>query len=186
MMHRKNILLATPVFLLNFVTNAAPIQHKELPPLVPGTLDWDYIGNSFSDFAVSPQGELVVCDDSLRQQIRFHAISGPDVPLMSTFGQRGGISAGTAGEPLPDKLMRPEGANRDAAGNLYVALRYDELSPTGGLILRSFDPAGKLRWEVACHVFSECLDAVPAADGSLTAYGFRSILKKAKDARRGD
>ncbi len=139
-----------------------------------------------SAIAVSPQGELVVCDDSLRQQIRFYAISGADVRLMSTFGQRGGISAGTAGEPLPDKLMRPAGANRDAAGNLYVALRYDELSPTGGLILRSFDPAGTLRWEVACHVFSESMDVVPAADGSLTAYGFRSIFKKAKDARRGD
>jgi len=39
-----------------------------------------------SAIAVSPQGELVVCDDSLRQQIRFCAISGPDVRLMSTFG----------------------------------------------------------------------------------------------------
>lgn len=139
-----------------------------------------------SAIAVSPQGELVICDDGSRQQIRFYAIAGSDVRLMSTFGQRGGISAGTAGEPLPDKLMRPAGANRDAAGNLYVCLRYDELSPTGGLILRSFDLAGKLRWELACHVFSECMDVVPAADGSLTAYGFRSIFKKTKDGRRGD
>lgn len=82
--------------------------------------------------------------------------------------------------------MRPTGANRDAASNLYVALRYDELSPTGGFILRSFNPVGKLRREVACHWFSECMDVVPAADGSLTAYGFRSIFTKAKDARRGE
>jgi len=30
------------------------------------------------------------------------------------------------------------------------------------------------------------MDVVPAADGSLTAYGFRSIFTKAKDARRGE
>jgi len=32
-----------------------------------------------SAIAVSPQGKSVVCDDSLRQQIRFYAISGPEV-----------------------------------------------------------------------------------------------------------
>ena len=47
-----------------------------------------------SAIAVSPQGELVICDDGSRQQIRFYAVAGPDVRLMSTFGQRGGISAG--------------------------------------------------------------------------------------------
>ncbi len=139
-----------------------------------------------SAIAISPQGELVVSDDSKRQQIRFYAISGPAVRLKGVFGQLGGISAGTPGKPEPDKLMRPAGANRDAAGNLYVALRYDELSPTGGVILRSFDPAGKQRWEAACHVFSEAMDVVPSADGSLTAYGFRSIFTKVKSARRGD
>jgi len=55
MMNRNMILLATPMFLLNFVAGAAPIQSKELPPLVPGKLDWDYVGNSFSDFAVDAE-----------------------------------------------------------------------------------------------------------------------------------
>jgi len=54
-MHRNILLLATLMFLLNFVTGAAPIQPKELPPLVPGKLDWDYIGNSFSEFAVDAE-----------------------------------------------------------------------------------------------------------------------------------
>ena len=39
------------MFLLNFVADAAPIQTKELPDMVPGKLDWDYIGSSFSDFS---------------------------------------------------------------------------------------------------------------------------------------
>ena len=139
---------------------------------------------TISAIAVSPQGEVVVCDDGVRQQIRFYDLA--TLTLKSTFGQLGGISAGTPGVPAPDKLMRPAGANRDAAGNLYVALRYDELTPTGGFVLRSFDGAGKQRWETACHVFSECLDVVPAKDGSLTAYGFRSTFTKAKGAARGD
>lgn len=137
-----------------------------------------------SAIAVSPQGEVVVCDDGPRQQVRFYDLAS--ALLRATFGQRNGLSAGTPGQHAPDKLMRPAGANRDAAGNLYVALRYDELTPTGGCILRSFDPAGKLRWEAACHVFSECLDVVPSADGVLTAYGFRSTFTKAKGAARGD
>ena len=137
-----------------------------------------------SAIAVSPQGQVVVCDDGPRQQIRFYDLK--TLALTRTFGQLGGISAGTPGVPAPDKLMRPAGANLDAAGNLYVALRYDELTPTGGCILRSFDPAGKQRWETACHVFSECLDVVPAKDGSLTAYGFRSTFTKAAGAARGD
>lgn len=139
---------------------------------------------SVSAIAVSPQGQVIVCDDGPRQQIRFYDLS--TLALAGTFGQRGGISAGTPGVPAADKLMRPAGANRDAVGNLYVALRYDELTPTGGCILRSFDPQGKLRWETACHVFSECLDVVPSTDGSLTAYGFRSTFTKAKSAARGD
>jgi len=48
--NRKIILLATPMFSMNFVAGAAPIQTKDLPPLVPGTLDWDWVGNTHSDF----------------------------------------------------------------------------------------------------------------------------------------
>jgi len=55
MTHRNIILLATLLFWLNLVQGAAPIQPKDLPPLVPGKLDWDYIGNSFSDFAVDAE-----------------------------------------------------------------------------------------------------------------------------------
>jgi hypothetical protein len=138
-----------------------------------------------SALAFSPQAELIVCDDGPRQQIRFYSLAEGSPRLQGTFGQPGGISAGTPGQPAPDKLMRPAGANRDAAGNLYLALRYDPLSPTGGCLLRSFDPAGRLRWETACHVFSETWDIVPETDGSLTAYGFRSVFRKPPGAPRG-
>ena len=104
--------------------------------------------------------------------------------LLSTFGDVGGISSGVAGVPSPTKLMRPSGANYDAAGNLYIATRYDTGVATSGAILRSFDPKGALRWEQSCHVFSECWDVVPEGD-RLVAYGFRSVFSKARKDPRG-
>jgi hypothetical protein len=165
--------LASAVSVWEVDATGKPTGHSLPDPGVPSAV------------AFSPQGELVVCDDGPRQQLRFYLLGEATPWLGSTFGQVGGIRAGTPGVPASDKLMRPAGANRDAAGNLYVAMRYDELPPTGGCLLRSFDPTGKLRWELVCHVFSECMDVVPAKDGSLTAYGYRSIFTKAKGAPRG-
>jgi len=50
MKHRNIIILAALMFSMNVVADAAPIQTKDLPPLVPGTLDWDWVGNTRSDF----------------------------------------------------------------------------------------------------------------------------------------
>jgi len=38
------------MFLPSLASGAAPMQIKDLPPLVPGTLDWDWVGNTHSDF----------------------------------------------------------------------------------------------------------------------------------------
>mgnify|MGYP005839903129 FL=1 len=137
-----------------------------------------------SALALAPDGRLVVCDDGQRQQVRFYDLTA-EPRLVGTFGQEGGIHAGTPGQPAPEKLMRPAGANLDAAGNLYVGLRYDEKTPSGGFILRCFDPAGKLKWEQACHLFSEVWDVTGDRQGNLTAYGFRSIFTKRAGAPRG-
>jgi len=51
MMNRNMILVATLMFLLNFVADASPIQTKDLPDMVSGKFDRDYIGSSFSDFS---------------------------------------------------------------------------------------------------------------------------------------
>jgi len=80
--------------------------------------------------------------------------------------------------------MRPAVANFDAAGNLYVGMRYDEKA--GGLILRSYDPKGALRWEQACHLFSEVWDITSDAAGNLTAQSFRAKFSKPAGAKRGD
>ena len=49
-MNWQAIYFTTLTLLLNAFTQAAPIQPKDLPPLVPGTLDWDWVGNTHSDF----------------------------------------------------------------------------------------------------------------------------------------
>ena len=54
-MNKTMIRLTTLTLLLNVFTQAAPIQPKDLPPLVPGTLDWDWVGNTHSDFKLGDQ-----------------------------------------------------------------------------------------------------------------------------------
>ena len=104
--------------------------------------------------------------------------------LLGVFGQEGGIRAGTPGVVAVDKLLRPAGADFDAAGNLYVGMRYDE--KPGGCILRRYDPKGALRWEQACPLFSEAWDIDGDAAGNLTARSFRPTFSKPAGATRGD
>ena len=56
----KRIFVVVATLLLISIPYSAQSQAKELPPLVPGKLDWDYIGNSFSDFAVGRWQHLAV------------------------------------------------------------------------------------------------------------------------------
>jgi len=51
----KRILVVVAALLLYPILCSAQSQAKELPPLVPGKLDWDYLGNSFSEFAVDAE-----------------------------------------------------------------------------------------------------------------------------------
>ncbi len=134
--------------------------------------------------AFAPDGTLLVCDNGPRQQVRFYDVQGKTPKLLRTFGQEGGLSAGTPGKPLPDKLFGPTGAGMDAEGNLYVALSFDSRNPTGGCVIRSFDRSGKLRWECANYAFSVVYDAVPVA-GGLEVIGPREVFFLPTDAKPG-
>ena len=137
-----------------------------------------------SALAFAPDGTLLVCDNGPRQQVRFYDVKGVMPKLLRTIGQEGGLSAGTPGERLPDKLFGPTGAGMDAEGNLYVGLSFDSHNPTGGCVIRSFDRSGKLRWECASYAFSVVYDAVPAA-GGLEVIGPREIFFLPNDATPG-
>jgi hypothetical protein len=137
-----------------------------------------------SALAFAPDGTLLVCDNGPRRQVRFYSVMSGTPTLLRTFGQLGGLGAGTPGEPLPDKLFGLAGAGMDAAGNLYVGLTFDSGAPTGGCVLRSFDLAGRLRWECANYAFSVAYDALPVA-GGLELIGPREVFFLPHNAKPG-
>lgn len=94
--------------------------------------------------AFANDGTLMVADSGTgpRQQVLFYDVADPGAPrLRKVFGDRGGIASGTPGEITPTKFWGIRGIGMDAAGNLYVA------QSEQGSVLRSFTPAGGLRWE---------------------------------------
>ena len=109
------------------------------------------------------EGRLIVCDDGPDQQIKFFDVAG-EPKLSRTFGDRGGILAGTPGEVSPTKLFCPRGAGTDHDGNLYIAMGYSG-APVGNLVIRSFTPAGKPRWEVMSMAFVDTFGFDPDSDG---------------------
>jgi hypothetical protein len=128
-----------------------------------------------SAIAFGLDGRLIVCDDGPDQQVKFFDVTGERPRLAATFGERGGLRSGRPGESRPSKLYSPRGAGTDAAGNLYVALGFNG-APIGTLVLRSLDPRGTPRWELANHAFVDTYGFDPASDGC-TIYGRTAILE---------
>ena len=124
--------------------------------------------------AFDNQGRLLVCDDGPDQQIKFYEISGAQPRLVATFGDKGGLRFGVPGLSAPTKLYAPRGAGTDSAGNLYVALGFNG-APVGTLVLRSFTPEGKLRWELANHAFVDTFGFDPDSDGKMV-YGRTAVF----------
>lgn len=119
--------------------------------------------------ALANDGSLMIADSGTgpRQQVLFYDISKPSAPkLLRTFGEYGGIGAGTPGEIKPDKFWGIRGIGTDAAGNLYVAM--SEM----GTVLRSFTPGGALRWELHGEFFCDVAAADPADDAA-TVWGIQ-------------
>ncbi|NJL30753.1 MAG: hypothetical protein HC898_03480, partial [Phycisphaerales bacterium] len=119
-------------------------------------------------------GQLIVCDNGKRQQVLFYDVSKENPKLVRTFGDEGGLSSGTPGLVTHNKLWGLRGAGTDKAGNLYVGLC---IGPWQGFAttLKSFDQAGKLRWETQCHGFTDCYSFDPASDGTML-YGCEEII----------
>lgn len=126
-----------------------------------------------SAIAIDAQERLIVCDNGTRQQVVIYDLSAQP-RLISRFGDEGGIASGTPGRATPTKLYGLRGANVDAHGNLTVALCLGPLQGAG-TCLRSFDPAGHLRWELQGLAFVNCYGIDPASNGH-TLYGLHEII----------
>lgn len=149
-------------------------KHQEWE-FVPKAITCDGQAVTFPDLfqptaiALANDGTLMIADSGTgpRQQVLFYDISKPSAPkLLRAFGEYGGIGAGTPGEIRPDKFWGIRGIGMDAAGNLYVAM--SEM----GTVLRSFTPAGDLRWELHGEFFCDVAAADPADDAA-TVWGIQ-------------
>ena len=100
---------------------------------------------------------LLVPDNGPRRQVIKFNTSGAQV---GTFGDLGGISAGTKGFVGDLRFWKISGCGTDANGNVYVALDEDCVS------LRKFNSAGVKQWEVLGTMFTDVTSIDPASDGN--------------------
>jgi len=169
-------LRVTGSFALPGVTDAVFAADGSLWTLAGGTIrhvtaDGRDLGSAIEGvpgataISLDNRGRLVVCDNGPRQQVLFYDVSGPP-RLAATFGEPGGLASGVPGQTAPRKLFGLRGAGTDAAGNLTVAMG---ITPEtgGGCLLRSFTPAGALRWELQGMAFVDTYGFDPASDGSV-------------------
>ncbi len=107
------------------------------------------------------RGRLLVADDGPSQQILIFDDIATRPRLSGTFGQKGGIYAGTAGAFGDLKFNRPVAIGCDAMGNIYVA--HGGQSGGGGTVLESYRPNGRVNWRLFGLEFVDMADADPAA-----------------------
>jgi hypothetical protein len=106
---------------------------------------------------------LLVFDDSTLQVHMFTSLGTTPVDS-AQFGALGGIYSGTKGEVKPEKLLpKCASVGADSAGNLYLS--WGGVAPVAGTDIRSFSPAGALRWQLIGHTFVACGGFDPATDG---------------------
>ena len=103
---------------------------------------------------------LLVADAGPRQQIRVIGHLGAQPEETGSIGAAGGILAEPAGTVRPGYLCAPTGVGVDAAGNLYVSSGYFG----HGVTLQSYDPAGRLRWQLDGLTFVDLVGTDPSAD----------------------
>jgi hypothetical protein len=118
-------------------------------------------------------GRLIVCDNGARQQVLFYNIH-PRPKLVRTFGEKGGIRSGIPGVVTAAKLFALRGAGTDSKGNIYVCMNFGN-GPNGNMLLRSYSPEGKLRWQLGCFSFVDTFGFDPDSDGQ-TVYSRTAVF----------
>ncbi|MEH2401774.1 hypothetical protein [Nostoc sp.] len=140
-------------------SNPAKILHysqtgKQLPQQIADIVEPTAI-------AIDHQGKLLVAENGPRQQMLIYDIKDQPVQVGS-FGSKGGIYAGVAGEVRDLKLYGLTGVGTDTSGNIYI--NSDGFNKSG-TDLRKFSPSGKLIWRSLGLIFVDNADADPKTDG---------------------
>ncbi len=111
-----------------------------------------------TDVAVDAQGRVLIADNGPRQQVLFFSKQNGGYAASGTLGERGGIFAGVAGRPGPQRFNGLTGVGVDARGNVYVSTNGigPRFAPTGaglGATLESYAPDGHRLWQVEGLLF---------------------------------
>ncbi len=103
---------------------------------------------------ISKTGQLIIGDNGENQQVFFYNLSAAP-ELANTFGAKGGITSGIAGEVKPDKFNGIVYAGTDSLNNLYVVTNRE------GAIIRKFDDQLNHVWQKYGLAFVDMADADP-------------------------
>jgi len=151
---------STPSRILHFTADG-----EKLPQEIAGE-------PGFSPTALHFGGEniLAVADNGPDQQIKIYDLAG-EPKLTSTFGAKGGIYSGVAGESKPLKFCGLTGLGTDAEGNIYISQNRFGPHVNGaegaGTNIESYRLVdGRRNWQVLGLEFVDGGDFVPGTDGS--------------------
>ncbi|MGH1392758.1 MAG: hypothetical protein ACRAVC_01800 [Trichormus sp.] len=112
--------------------------------------------------AITPKDQLLVADNSQRQQVLIYNNIAKKPLQTGTFGDKGGIYSGVRGQVKDAKLYGITGVGTDTAGNIYIS---NHGFNSTGADLRKFSPTGKLQWRLLGLQFLDNADADPDTDG---------------------
>lgn len=139
------------------------------------------------DVALDAHGRVLVADNGPRQQVLFFSKEGGRYVASGTLGERGGIFAGVAGQPGPQRFNGLTGVGVDASGNVYVSTNGmgPHFAPLGaglGATLESYAPDGKQLWQVQGLLFVDGAWMDPARPDSVYTGNKRFQLDLSKPA----
>ncbi|GAB6849722.1 hypothetical protein JCM10599A_35260 [Paraburkholderia kururiensis] len=143
------------------------------------------------DIAADSQGRVLIADNGPRQQVLIYSRSAGRYTQTATLGERGGIFAGIAGRPGPQRFNGLTGVGVDARGNIYVSTNGigppDSASghngPIGaglGATLESYAPDGQRLWQLQGLLFVDGAWVDPSRPDSVYTGNKRFVLDFSK------
>ena len=131
-----------------------------------------------TSLCLDSKGRLLVADAGPSQQILIFDNLDTAPRLADTFGVKGGIFAGRAGEFGDLRFNHPSAIGCDAKGNLFVA--HDGQTGGGGTVLESYTLTGQLNWRLFGLEFVDMADVDPASDTDVFTKEERFTMDYAK------
>lgn len=130
--------------------------------------------------AFDNKGQLLVADDGPDQQVKVFCNLDGTPTQTGTLGIKGGTFGGAKGQVGPQRFNGLMGVGGDMNGNVYVACRGRPGGNGSGLVLQSYDLAGKLNWELLGLEFVDNADVDPAADTNVYTQDEHFVLDYSK------